>query len=121
MIGMLEKSHGNVIGFKFHGKASDEDYKERLIPEMEAAIAQHGKIRILWDLENFEGWTPQAAWDDMIFGTKMWHDVERMAIVGDAKWEALIMKLFAHLTAKFKYFDHHKLQHAWEWLDEESA
>ena len=37
MISKLEKSHGNVVGFKFHGKASDEDYKERLIPEMEGA------------------------------------------------------------------------------------
>ena len=119
MIGKLEKSSRNVIGFKFHGKATDEDYKERLIPEMEAAIEKYGKIRLLCDLEHFDGWSPHAAWDDMIHGTEMWHSIERMAIVGDNKWEEEMMKLFRHLTGKVQYFDHHKLQHAWEWLKEE--
>ena len=119
MISKLEKSSGNVIGFKFHGKASDEDYKERLIPEMHEAIQKHGKIGLLWDLEHFDGWSPHAAWDDMIYGTEMWHNVERMAIVGDRKWEEVSMKLLQRLTSKLRYFDHHKLQLAWEWLREE--
>jgi hypothetical protein len=119
MISRLEKSHGNIVGFKFHGKATDEDYKEHLIPQLEAAIEKHGKIRVLWDFEHFDGWTAHAAWDDMIAGTSMWSDFDRMAVVGDRKWEEVTMKLFQHLTGKFRYFDHHKLQHAWAWLEEE--
>jgi hypothetical protein len=120
MIGKLEKSSGNVIGFKLHGKATDEDYKERLIPELEKAIEEHGKIRVLWDLERFEGWTPHAAWDDLIVGTKMFDDIERLAIVGDRKWERVMTKLIQPVTGlEARYFDHHKLQHAWDWLREE--
>ena len=116
MVEKLPESAGNVIGFKMSGKLHDEDYKQ-FVPQIETAIAEGGKARVLAQFHDFHGWDMHALWDDIKFATQHCRDVERIAIVGDKKWEEWMAKVCKPFTlAKVVYFDVNDIDQAWSWL-----
>jgi hypothetical protein len=118
MIEQLKSDSPKVLGFKMSGKLHDADYKT-FVPVVEAAVAANGKIRLLALFEDFHGWDLTALWDDIKFSTKHCFDVERIALVGDKKWEAWMAKVCKPFTmAKIKYFDVSETAAAWAWLAE---
>lgn len=51
---------------------------------------QHsGMVRVLILTENFTGWEKGGNWGDISFQADHDADIEKMAIVGEAKWEEL--------------------------------
>ena len=113
-----KEAAAKIVYIAVSGKLEKEDY-ELLVPEMERAIEQHGKIRLLFELLDFQGWSASAAWEDTKFGVKHFHDIERLAIVGDNKWEkgmAFIARPFT--MAKVHYFDIAEWDEAERWLKE---
>ena len=71
-----------VIGFEASGRVSNADYKERLIPALEKAIAEQGPIRFLFVLgKEFEGYEPTAMWDDTFFGLKHIKDFKKIILM----------------------------------------
>ncbi|NIA14939.1 MAG: STAS/SEC14 domain-containing protein [Nitrospiraceae bacterium] len=120
MIQKLEKSSGKVIGFALSEKLHDEDYKT-FVPEVEQVIERAGKARLLAHFHDFHGWDAHALWDDINFAAKHYNHMERIALVGDRKWEEWMAKVCKPFTmAKVQYFDASEIQRAWEWLFEES-
>jgi len=91
-----------------------------LVPSWEAMIARHGKLRLLFEMEpGFKGWQPSAAWNDLKFSVSHRNDIERMALVGDAKWEEWVAKLDALLIdAEVRFFKSSELDEAQRWLRE---
>lgn len=119
MIGMLKESSGRVLGFSMSGKLHDEDYKT-FVPQMEDVIAREGKVRLLAHFHDFHGWDLHAVWDDMVFDAKHYADIEKIALVGDRKWEEWMAKVCKPFTrATVKYFDAGEIGLAWDWLREE--
>jgi hypothetical protein len=114
----MSASSKNVIGFRMTGKLTNADYKA-LAPEFEDGIKRYGKIRLLWLLEDFHGWEPKAAWDDYEYWRKYGKEIERVAIVGNKRWEEWMTKL-AQLFMKggVKYFGESQLDDAWAWVRE---
>jgi len=112
-----EKSDGKVLEVRVTGKLAHEDYLY-FVPKLEQMLKQHGRLRVLFDMAGFHGWEPRALWDDIKFDLKHFADVERLAMVGDKKWEKG-MSLFCRpfTTAKIRYFDHTKADEAREWLE----
>lgn len=116
MIEQLPQSAGNTLAFRISGKLHDDDYKH-FVPIVDAAVAAHGKVRLLAQFHDFHGWDLHALWDDTKFATKHCSDVERVAIVGDKKWEEWMAKVCAPFTrAKIQYFDVSESEAAWQWL-----
>jgi len=112
----LQRNKGNVASFKFSGKLHDADYKV-FVPQLETLIEQKGKIRLLIQLEDFHGWDPHAAWDDVAFDIKHYHDLERIALVGDKAWEKWMVKLSKPFTgAEIMFFPADEIDAAWDWL-----
>ncbi|MEM8678078.1 MAG: STAS/SEC14 domain-containing protein [Planctomycetota bacterium] len=110
---------GKTLHVKATGKLTKEAY-ETFVPLVNEQIEAHGKIRVLFELHDFHGWTAGALWEDLKFDCKHWHDIERLAIVGESKWEqgmAAFCKPFT--SAKVQYFDHEKLDEAKTWIDSE--
>ncbi len=106
----------NTLEVRVTGKLTKEFYEE-FVPAVEKMIDQQGKIRILFAMHEFHGWTAGALWEDLKFDLKHWRDIERLAIVGESKWQhgmAVFCKPFT--TAKIQYFDHEKLEDARAWL-----
>ncbi len=50
-------------------------------------ISQFGKIRILFEMQDFHGWKSGALWRDVQFDVKHFKDIERVAILGEKAWE----------------------------------
>lgn len=108
----------NVVAITIDGKLKAKHY-DAFIPMLESAIERHGKIRILLELYDFQGWSAGALWDDVKFDVNHFRDIERVAIVGDSAWErgmALICKPFT--AAEVRYFDHDDSNEAYAWIQE---
>jgi hypothetical protein len=119
MLQIEKEVAAKIVYIAVSGKLEKEDY-EVLVPEMERAIEKHGKIRLLFELLDFHGWSVGAAWEDTKFGVKHFNDIERLAIVGENKWEkgmAIFAKPFT--TAKVHYFDIAERDEAERWIKED--
>ncbi len=113
-----ETDEGEVLAIKAVGKLSKEDY-EAFVPKVEQLIKRFGKIRILFEMKDFHGWDASALWQDIKFDIKHFKDIERLAMVGDSKWEkgmSIFCKPFT--TAKVKYFDSKEIDKAQVWIKE---
>ncbi|QDT60496.1 hypothetical protein SV7mr_30190 [Stieleria bergensis] len=115
---LSEVQHGNILEIQFTGKLDIEAY-ESFLPSVESQIKECGKIRILFSMHDFHGWDAGAMWQDIKFDAKHFNDIERLAIVGETKWEhgmAIFCKPFT--TAKIRYFDQSDIEAARLWIAE---
>lgn len=118
MIEKLNSPTENTVGFKISGKLHDEDYKA-FVPMVDEVIAEQGKTRLLAQFHDFRGWDARALWDDVQFATSHCSKIERIALVGENKWEEWMAKICKPFTmAKIKYFDAGDIDAAWQWLEE---
>jgi hypothetical protein len=116
MISRIDSGDPKILAFKLSGKLHDEDYKT-FVPAVESAVAASGKVRILAQFHDFHGWDAHALWDDIKFSTKHCADIERIALVGEKKWEQWMAKVCKPFTlASIKYFDASEIDAAWQWL-----
>ena len=98
------------------GKIVKEDY-ETFVPLIDRLVAQHGKIRILMEMHDFHGWTLGAAWEDTKFAVHHFHDIERLAIVGETKWqEAMAIFCKPFTKADVRFFDPAAIDEARQWM-----
>ena len=84
-LAIQETTNGKIVEVKLTGKLFTEDY-ETFVPVVDQLVKQHRKLRMLVAMQDFHGWTAGAAWED----TRALHhfrDIERLAIVGEAKWQ----------------------------------
>jgi hypothetical protein len=113
---LKETNGGKVLEIQLTGKLAGEDY-EHFVPAVERLVKAHGKIRLLVEMHDFHGWTAGALWQDIKFDAKHFSDIERLAIVGETKWQhgmAVFCKPFT--AAKIRYFDRPAIDQAREWL-----
>lgn len=86
MIETLPDLPDGVIGFEAVGEVHSDDYKDTLIPALEAAGAA-GPIRLVYVLgDRFEGYSAGASWQDAKLALEhhgKWH---RAAFVTDHDW-----------------------------------
>jgi SpoIIAA-like len=78
-----------VVGIEAHEKVTADDYREVLIPAVEAAesASDDGKVRMLFVFgQEFPGTTAGADWEDLKLGLGHFRHWERIAIVGDSDW-----------------------------------
>ena len=116
-IKLKEESGGKVLEAQISGKLVHEDYA-RLSPKFEELVKQHGKIRVLFEMVDFHGWEAAALWDDIKFDVKHFSDIERLAMVGDRKWEKGMSQFCgAFTTAKIHYFDRSEMNEARQWVE----
>lgn len=102
------------------GTLTRDDYHS-FVPTVEAFIQQHDKANIIFVMHDFTGWTPGASWEDLKFDMHHFADFDRLAMVGEKKWEQLMTPLIKPFTkAKVRYFDMHELDEARQWATGQS-
>ena len=114
---MLKSLANKTLWVQASGKFSKADY-QHFVPEVERLISKHGKLRILFEMQDFHGWDVGALWEDIKFDFKHFSDIERLAMVGDKKWEewmATFCKPFT--TAAIRYFDVAQVEEARAWIE----
>ena len=110
------ESDGKLLVVHLNGKLHKEDYVH-FVPAFEEAVKKFGKLRILMEMYDFRGWDIGGLWQDIKFDLKHFNDIERLAMVGEKKWEkwmATFCKPFT--TASIKYFPEGQAAEARTWL-----
>jgi hypothetical protein len=121
MDGLETISAGRVLEVRITGKLTKEAY-QKFVPAVDEQIREHGKLRILFVMRDFHGWTAGALWEDLKFDLKHWKDIERLAIVGDKKWEKGMTTFCKPFTkAQIRYFDAAQIEDARQWIESETA
>ncbi len=118
-VSLREEAGGKIVVVTLSGKLVAQDY-QHFGSEIDRLIQQHGKLRLLAIMHDFHGWTAGALWEDIKFDFKHFSHLEKLALVGETKWEqgmAAFCKPFT--TAKVRYFDHTKEAEARAWLEAE--
>ncbi|MBC04025.1 MAG: STAS/SEC14 domain-containing protein [Phycisphaerae bacterium] len=93
------------------------DY-ELIRPAMDALVEKRGSIRVLFEAEELDGWTPAAMWEDMKLGVHHARDMERIAFVVDRKWlEALAGLSGVFTRAEIRTFHPDEIEEAKAWID----
>ncbi len=115
MIEKMNKSQGKVLGFRLIGDVSKSDYNV-LVPDVQNVIDQEGSAALLLDLKEFK-WEKVEAWgDDLNFGRKYHEKIDKLAIVGDKRWEELLTVFSKAYAQESKYFHTADIDDAWKWL-----
>lgn len=117
-IELIEEAGGKVLWVKVSQKLHKEDYQQ-FVPEFERLVQQHGKIRVGFEMHDFHGWDLSAMWEDTKVGLHHYSDIERIAMVGESRWEegmAVFCKPFT--SASVRYFDVGQREEAQQWIAE---
>lgn len=117
-IQLSEENGGEVLVVRTIGKLVKADYPP-FVAEFERRVQKPQKRHVLFDMTGLEGWEAGAAWEDLKFDVKHFSDIDRLAMVGDKKWQhamAIVVKPFT--TAATRYFDGTESAKARKWLEE---
>jgi hypothetical protein len=82
------------------------------------AIRNGGKWRVLVLTEKFLGWEPGGEWSDFSLQAEADAGIEKMAIVGERRWEGLALLFAAKGLRPFpiEFFEPTQLSEARAWL-----
>ena len=101
------------------GYVTAEDYEEKILPLFEKARSEGISLRLLIVFgDDFEGYTPGAAWEDAKLGLRFFKVIERCAVVANETWIRTFASFFGSLVpctvASYELKD---LSEAKKWLD----
>ena len=98
MIRTLSGMPAGVVGLEAIDDVEKEDYENVIVPAIDAAIAEHGKVRLVYVLgPQFDEYEGEAVWEDLKLGARQPASFERIAIVTDARWAGPAIKVFSIL------------------------
>ncbi len=104
---------GKCLVVHANGMLTKSDY-EYFMPEIDRLIQQHSVLQVLVDMTDFHGWESKILWEDIKFGVKHLAGIDRLAMVGENKWEHTMANLSKPFTqAKIRYFDHATAARQW--------
>ena len=93
MIEIKSAAGSAAMEIELRGKIVDADYRDVLIPAIDAALEQNDRIRELVRVDpSFAGYSPEAMADDAWMGLRHWRGFDRIAVVSDANWIAAALR-----------------------------
>ena len=113
----LQHERDNVYRIDIRGTLNKKDL-DRCQEALASEMARIGSVKLLFVLAGFEGWEPDAAWNDLTFYVKHGDTIERMAIVGEERWRggALIFAGADLRKAPVEFFAPEAVAAARAWL-----
>jgi hypothetical protein len=106
-----------ILTARISGKLTQPEMRA-LQSQAAAVLQQQAKMRLLILAEGFQGWERGGDWGDLSFQMQNDLYIEKMAIVGDKKWEDLVLVFAGKGFRKFplEYFQPADLAQARAWL-----
>ncbi len=113
----VHHEHGNVYRVEIRGILRTSEFAQCqgvLVQQMRRV----GEVRLLFVLEDFDGWEPHEDWRDLSFYVEHGDRIERIAIVGDERWrsEALMFASADLRKAPVEFFSRDDVVRARAWL-----
>ncbi len=123
MIRLLRHMPAGVLGLEAIDDVEKEDYERVILPAIEKAIAEHGKIRLVYLLgPKFDDYEGEAVWEDLKIGARHPTSFERIAVVTDAPWAGPAVKMFSILLpGQARAFPLTQLESAKLWAAEDGG
>ena len=117
MIRLLRDMPAGVLGLEAVDDVEKEDYENVIVPAVNAAIAEHGKVRLVYVLgPEFDDYEKEAVWEDLKLGVQHPASFERVAIVTNARWAGPAIKVFSVLwPGQARAFPLSELESAKRW------
>ncbi len=118
MIEIMNDFPENVLGFKAKGHVTREDYEKMLIPKIESALEQHGKISCYYELgSEFSGMDAGAMWEDTLIGFEHLSKWDKVAAVANVPWISHILMAFRFLVrGRMKVLPTNEARKAQAWV-----
>jgi SpoIIAA-like len=113
----MQHERDNVYQLEMSGLLRKADF-ERCEKELAGELRRVGRVKLLFMLKDFQGWEPHEDWNDLTFYVKHGDAIERIAIVGDARWrsEAMMFAAAGLRRASVQFFPENELASARAWL-----
>ena len=123
MIRLLGHMPSGVLGLEAVDDVEKEDYENVIVPAINEAIAQHGKVRLVYVLgPEFDDYEGEAVWEDLKLGVRRPTSFERVAIVTNARWAGPALKMFSVLwPGQARAFPLSELESAKRWAAEDAS
>jgi hypothetical protein len=120
MIELVEGLPDGAFGVEAKGKLSPDDYKQVMIPAIQAEFAKHDKLSLLIVIDDdFKGLEAGALWDDAKLGLSHLFAWSKIAIVTNHEWYTHIAGVSGFLThAEVKIFKVADRDAATAWVSE---
>jgi len=120
MIEVNENTNRGVLALKASGKLTEQDLDE-LVPLLKRHIAESDDPHLLMIMEDFKGWKDAAAfWKDLQLDAEYIGYFDRIAIVGEKKWQEWGTRLMDPvIKEEMKFFPIDKVEDAWDWIEED--
>jgi len=119
-IGIERVDNDFFLTIKATGKLTHDDYN-KINPMVDSALEgiKDPKIKAFINVSELEGWEARAAWDDFKFGLKHGSQFEKIAILGNKKWQEYSAKIGSwFVSGEVKYFESE--DEALSWLQADS-
>ncbi len=112
-----------VLGLEAVDDVEKEDYENVIVPAINAAIAEHGKVRLVYVLgPEFDDYEGEAVWEDLKLGGRHPASFERVAVVTNARWAAPAIKILSVLLpGQARAFPLAELESAKRWAAEQAS
>jgi hypothetical protein len=115
---MLEiaSKRGNQLDVIASGKLDRQDY-QALLPELERAIDEYGKVRLYLELRDFHGWLASGLWQEIKTDIRHRSHFEKTAVVGEDDIQRLAVQLADKLfSGPVRFFPKSQRAEARRWL-----
>lgn len=117
MLKLLTLTHGNILATRVSDILDERDY-DRMDPILQRILNKENKIRWYFEMDNFRGWTPASFWREVNMDLKHANDFEKIAMVGEKKWERWMTTLMKPFTsAEVRFFQTTDKEKAREWIE----
>ncbi len=101
------------------GKITQQDF-DRVADEMEELIDNYGKIKLLEEIREFDGFDPSVLWEGILFDIEHMKDFSHCAVLTDSGWIGPFSKAAgAFLPCKVRVFSLDQIDEARAWLNSE--
>lgn len=118
MLIILEFTKNNVIATKAQENLTEADI-QKIHPLIHNIVNRGQKVRWYFEMENFSGWKFNAFWKDLKMDMSHADDYEKIAMVGEKKWQDWITQFMKPFTnAEVRYFDSEQKEKAKKWINQ---
>lgn len=112
----VEYPEDKTVEIQVEGRVSASDF-ENIASRMEAFIQQHGKVKIIEVVQDFDGFDMSILKDAINFDRKHLKDFTHCAVVSDSGWIGPFARFMSRfLDMELRVFRMSELESARQWL-----
>ena len=117
----VNTSRDNILPIYVTNKLTKGDLDD-LVPLLKQEIAKSDHPHLLMIMEDFKGWEDTAAfWKDLKLDNEYIGFFDRIAVVGDKKWQEWGTRLVNPITKEeLQFFPLSNAEIAWNWIQNTS-